>query len=158
MKRSAFVPIIRGPNQRFWFCSDNKLRYRNVWAFVSISLSTASRKTAVSIYDSLDPGPQALAGLRHGVLVEGPHHLLYLLDRILGFVARLCNGPYFKFATHKRIGSWEARPLPPTPPQQCSLSVFPCSWAFLLSQLCRNVTICFYFCFGRQLRRFAKKK
>jgi hypothetical protein len=27
----------------FWFCSDNKLRYRNVFAFVSISLSTASR-------------------------------------------------------------------------------------------------------------------
>jgi hypothetical protein len=26
----------------FWFCSDNKLRYQNVCAFVSISLSTAS--------------------------------------------------------------------------------------------------------------------
>ncbi len=49
----------------------------------------------------LDPGPQALAGLRHGVPVEGPHHLLYLLDQILGFVARLCNDPYFRFAPHK---------------------------------------------------------
>jgi hypothetical protein len=30
--------------------------------------------------NSLDPGPQALADLRHGVPVEEPHHLLYLLD------------------------------------------------------------------------------
>ena len=43
-------------------------------------------KTAVSSNDCLDPGPQAIAGLRHGVPVEGPHHLLYLLDQILGFV------------------------------------------------------------------------
>jgi hypothetical protein len=42
-------------------------------------------KTANSINGSLDPGPQALPGLRHGVSVEGPHHLLYLLDQILGF-------------------------------------------------------------------------
>jgi hypothetical protein len=34
----------------------------------------------------------------------------------------------------------------------------PCSCAFLLIYLCRNVTVSFYFCFGRQLRRFAKKK
>ncbi len=58
-------------------------------------------KTAVSINSSLDPGPQALAGLHHGVPVEGPQHLLHLLDQILGFVARLFNDPYFKFATHK---------------------------------------------------------
>jgi hypothetical protein len=57
-------------------------------------------KTAVSINDSLDPGPQALAGL-HGVPVEGPQHLLHLLDQILGFDARLFNDPYFRFATHK---------------------------------------------------------
>jgi hypothetical protein len=57
-------------------------------------------KTAVS--DSLDPGPQALAGFRHGVPVEGPHHLLDLLDQILGFVARLCNDPYFRFAQHEK--------------------------------------------------------
>jgi hypothetical protein len=44
-------------------------------------------KTAVSSNDCLDPGPQAIAGLRHGVPIEGPHHLLYLLDQILGFVS-----------------------------------------------------------------------
>jgi hypothetical protein len=49
--------------------------------------------TAVSSNDSLDPRPQALAGLRHGVPVEEPYHLLYLLDQIPGFVARLCNDP-----------------------------------------------------------------
>jgi hypothetical protein len=58
-------------------------------------------KTAVSINISLDPGPQALAGLHHGVLVEGPQHLLHLLGQILGFVARLFNDPYFRFAPHK---------------------------------------------------------
>ena len=46
-------------------------------------------KTAVSSNDCLDPEPQAIGGLLHGVPVEGPHHLLYLLDQILGFVARL---------------------------------------------------------------------
>jgi hypothetical protein len=58
-------------------------------------------KTSVSIYNSLDPGPQALAGLRHGVPVEGPQHLLYLLYQILGFIARLCNVTYFRFSSHK---------------------------------------------------------
>ena len=48
-------------------------------------------KTAVN--DCLDPRLQAIAGLRHGVPVEEPHHILYLLDQILGFVARLCNDP-----------------------------------------------------------------
>jgi hypothetical protein len=60
-------------------------------------------KTAVSINNSLDPGPQALAGLRHGVPVEGPQHLLHLLDQILGFVAILFNDPYFRFAPHKIV-------------------------------------------------------
>jgi hypothetical protein len=58
-------------------------------------------KTAVSINNSLEPGPQALAGLHHGVPVEGPQHLLHLLDQILDFVERLFNGPYFRFAPHK---------------------------------------------------------
>ncbi len=58
-------------------------------------------KTAISINNSLDPGPQALAGLHHGVPVEGPQHLLHLLDQILGFVVRLFNDPYFRFAPHK---------------------------------------------------------
>ena len=55
-------------------------------------------KTAVSINNSPDPGPQALAGLHHGVPVEGPQQLLHLLDQILAFVARLFNDPYFRFA------------------------------------------------------------
>jgi hypothetical protein len=59
--------------------------------------------TAVSRHDCLDPGHQAIAGLRHGVPVEGPHHLLYLLDQILGFVARLCIGPQLRFAPLKKI-------------------------------------------------------
>jgi hypothetical protein len=58
-------------------------------------------KTAVSINNRLDPGPQALAGLQHGVPVEGPQHLLHLLDQILAFVERLFNDPYFRFAPHK---------------------------------------------------------
>jgi hypothetical protein len=58
-------------------------------------------KTAVSINNGLDHGPQAPAGLHHGVPVEGPQHLLHLLDQILGFVARLFDDPYFRFATHK---------------------------------------------------------
>ncbi len=60
-------------------------------------------KTAVSINNSLDPGPQAHAGLHHGVSVEEPQHLHRLLDQILGFVARLFNDPYFKFAPHKIV-------------------------------------------------------
>jgi hypothetical protein len=58
-------------------------------------------KTAVSFNNSLDPGPQALEGLHHGVPVEGPQQLLHLLDQILAFVARLFNDPYFRFAAHK---------------------------------------------------------
>jgi hypothetical protein len=54
-------------------------------------------KTAVSINNSLDPGPQTLAGLHYGVPVEGPQHLLHPLNQILGFVARLFNDPYFRF-------------------------------------------------------------
>ncbi len=60
-------------------------------------------KTAVSINNSLDPGPQAPAGLHHGVPVDVPQHLLHLMDQILGFVARLLNDPYFRFAPHKIV-------------------------------------------------------
>jgi hypothetical protein len=58
-------------------------------------------KTAVSINNSPDPGPQALAGLHHCVPVEDAQHLLHLLDQILDFVERLFNDPYFRFAPHK---------------------------------------------------------
>ena len=58
-------------------------------------------KTAVSINNSLDPGPQALAGLHHGVPVEEPQHLLHLLDQILDFGEILFNDLYFRFVPHK---------------------------------------------------------
>jgi hypothetical protein len=34
----------------------------------------------------------------------------------------------------------------------------PCSYTFLLIHLCRNVTVCFYLCFCRQLSRFCEEK
>ena len=46
-------------------------------------------KTTISCEDRLHPGPEAHAGLRHGVPVEGPHHLLDLREQVLGFVVRL---------------------------------------------------------------------
>jgi hypothetical protein len=48
-----------------------------------------SNKTALSSENSLDPGPEARAGLRQGVPGKGPHQLLHLLDQILEFVVRL---------------------------------------------------------------------
>ncbi len=62
-------------------------------------------KNAVSCEDSLDPGPEARAGLRQGVPAEGPHHLLHLLDQIIGFVAKLWNDLWFKDAPHKIVES-----------------------------------------------------
>jgi hypothetical protein len=41
---------------------------------------------AVSGDDSLNPRPEALEGLRHGVPVEGPHLRLHLLDQVLDFL------------------------------------------------------------------------
>ena len=57
-------------------------------------------KTAVSCEDSLDPGPEARAGLRQGVPAEGPHHLL---RQIIGFVTKLFNDLLFRNATHKIV-------------------------------------------------------
>jgi hypothetical protein len=59
--------------------------------------------TAVSSNDCLHPGTLGLAGLCHGVPVEGPHHLLYLLDQIHGFIASLCIGPQLRFAALKCV-------------------------------------------------------
>ncbi len=39
----------------------------------------------------LDPGPEPLAGLRHGVPGEGLHHLP---DLQVGLVVKLCSGPH----------------------------------------------------------------
>jgi hypothetical protein len=60
-------------------------------------------KTAVRSNNSLDSGPQALAGLRHGVPVEGPHHLPDLRDQGLGLVMKLCSDPQFRNATRKIV-------------------------------------------------------
>ncbi len=41
---------------------------------------------AVSGDDSLNPRPEPLAGLRHGVPVKGPHLPFHLLDQVLDFL------------------------------------------------------------------------
>ncbi len=46
---------------------------------------------AASDGDSLDPGPEPLAGLRHGVPVKGAHQHPDLLDQVLDFVVKLCT-------------------------------------------------------------------
>jgi hypothetical protein len=46
---------------------------------------------AVTGDDSLDPGPELQAGLRHGVAVKGAHQRHHLLDQVLDFVVRLCT-------------------------------------------------------------------
>ncbi len=40
--------------------------------------------------DSLDPGPEPLAGLHHSVPVQGPHQRLHPLDLGFDFVVKLC--------------------------------------------------------------------
>jgi hypothetical protein len=50
-------------------------------------------KITASGDDSLNPGRLALVCLRHGVPVEGPHHLRDLQDQVLNFVVRLCLDP-----------------------------------------------------------------
>jgi hypothetical protein len=56
---------------------------------------------AVSSDISLGPGRVPLECLLHGVPVEGPHHLLDLLDQVLGFVVRLCLYPLLRDAPNK---------------------------------------------------------
>jgi hypothetical protein len=50
-------------------------------------------KTANSSDDSLNLGPEPLAGFRHDVPGEGHHHPPDLQDQVLGFVVRLCFDP-----------------------------------------------------------------
>jgi hypothetical protein len=52
-----------------------------------------SNKTAVSSEDSLNPGPEARAGLRQDVPGKKPHQLLHLLDQILEIVVKFCIDP-----------------------------------------------------------------
>jgi hypothetical protein len=41
--------------------------------------------------NSLDPGPELLAGLCHGVPDKGAHQCPHLLGQVLDFVVRLCT-------------------------------------------------------------------
>ncbi len=60
-------------------------------------------KTAVSSNDCLDPGPQALAGLRHGVPGDPiTSFILWIRSLILLPLARLCIDPQFRFAPLKK--------------------------------------------------------
>ncbi len=45
---------------------------------------------AVNGDDSLDPGPEPQAALRHGVPVKGANQRLHLMDQVPDFVVRLC--------------------------------------------------------------------
>jgi hypothetical protein len=67
------------------------------------STYSIKNKTTVSCDDSLDPGPEARAGLHLGVPGKEQHHLLHLLDQITGFAARLYIDPLFKYATYKIV-------------------------------------------------------
>ena len=85
-------------------------------------------KTAVSYKDNLDPGPEACEGLRQGVPAEGPHHLLHLLDQIIGFVTKLFNDLLFRDATHKivkRLAVRRARRTNLLLPLLCKVSFEP---------------------------------
>ncbi len=54
----------------------------------------------VSSDDSLRPGPEPPEGLRHGVPVEGLHHLH---DQVRHFVVKLYTDPKFRDVTHKIV-------------------------------------------------------
>ncbi len=60
-------------------------------------------KTAIRCKGNLDSRPEARAGLRQEHPGEGPHHLLHLLDQIIGFVTKLFNDQLFRDATHKIV-------------------------------------------------------
>jgi hypothetical protein len=52
---------------------------------------------------SLDPGPEALAGLHHGVPVQGAQKRLHPLDLVLDFVVKLCIDLLLRNAPHKIV-------------------------------------------------------
>jgi hypothetical protein len=68
----------------------------------------------ISSDDSLDLEHELLAGLRHGVPVEGPHHLPDLQDLVLALVVKLCSDPQYRNATreivHRAAGNGAGRP------------------------------------------------
>ncbi len=53
--------------------------------------------------DSLDPGPERLAGFRHGVPVKGPHQRLHLMEQVLDFLVKLCIDLWLRNARHKIV-------------------------------------------------------
>ncbi len=63
---------------RFYWSKKNLQRYT-----LTINIFN---KTTVSCAESLDPGPEARAGLHQGVPGKEPHHLLHLLNQITGLV------------------------------------------------------------------------
>jgi hypothetical protein len=74
--------------QHSWKSSDLIEVKANLQRYISRILLII--KTAVSINNSLDPGPQALAGLHHCVPLQGPHQRLHPLDLVFDFVVKLC--------------------------------------------------------------------
>ncbi len=56
---------------------------------------------AVSSDKSLSTGPEPLEGLRHGVPVQGPHHLHDLWDRLRSYDVRLYIDPVLRDVTYK---------------------------------------------------------
>ncbi len=71
-------------------------------------------KTASSINDILNPGPEPLADLRHGVPGEGPHHLPDLRDLGLCLIVKLCSDLQLRNAprkiVHRAAGRGTGRP------------------------------------------------
>ena len=135
-------------------------------------------KTAIRCKGNLDSRPEARAGLRQEHPGEGPHHLLHLLDQIIGFVTKLFNDLLFRDATHKivkRLAVRRARRTNLLLPHLRKVLLEPFlhlfhgmsgaksayyhgSCSFLSIYLCWNVSFCFYLCFGTQLRRFGAKE
>jgi hypothetical protein len=86
---------------RFWVRIRGDIRNGKSIQFYQIKNRLAEKhtethlfnKTVISIDDILNPGPEPLAGLRHGVPGEGPHHLPDLRDLGHGLVVKLCSDP-----------------------------------------------------------------
>ncbi len=80
--------------------------------------------------DSLDPGPEPLEGLRHGVPVQGAHQRLHPLDLVLVFVGKLRD------ATHKiiqRVAIRRAGRPDLLPPHLREVLLMDLSWSLVIS-------------------------
>ncbi len=119
--------------------------------------------------DSLDPGPEPLAGLRHGVPVQGPHQRLNPLDG-----PRFCCETLHWPITQRRPtqgspkgcnqASWEAWPPYPTPPggSPHGLAGGPWWWAPLGLRpdrsICSRCASCALFCFYKRYQHILQKR